>query len=245
MISNLRKPAFVIFDYGETLAHEDDYLPSDGFSAILKYAIDNPKHADGEALHAAFRECFFDLRIRAHAAGVEIPNMQRWRWLFELFGLRFSLPMDELETIYWNAAAPCIATPGIKDFLSILRESGVGTGVISNMGFSGVSLRRRLERLFPDHRFQFVFSSADYVLRKPNRRLFDLALMHAGCRAEDAWFAGDNPEMDILGAAGAGMVPVYYDRDLGCAYREIRMPENMPPHIRIGDWSELHGVFRP
>ena len=138
----LQTPRFLLFDYGETLAREDDYRAQDGFNAILRYA-DPPAKVDGDALLAAFRETFHELRRKAHAAGVEIPNRQRWKWLFEAFGLRFTLPMDELEEIYWDAAAPCAPTPGMKELLLRLRLNGIRTGVISNMGFAGTSLRRR------------------------------------------------------------------------------------------------------
>ena len=72
----LQTPRFLLFDYGETLAHEDDYRAQDGFNAILKYA-DPPANVDGDALLTAFRETFHELRRKAHAAGVEIPNRQR------------------------------------------------------------------------------------------------------------------------------------------------------------------------
>lgn len=242
MRAPISAPRFVLFDYGETLAHEADYRAQDGFDAILKYA-DPPSQLDGEALLAPFRETFRDLRRRAHQAGVEIPNRQRWRWLFETFDLHFSLPMDELEEIYWDAAAPCSPTPGMEELLRRLRAHGITAGVISNMGFAGSSLRRRLERLYPEQRFDPVLSSADYVLRKPNPRLFALALKKAGFAPGETWFLGDNPEADVAGAHAAGIFPVYYDRDLGCAYREPAALDPGIPCLRVRDWSELYSLF--
>ena len=242
MSAPLQTPRFVLFDYGETLAHEDDYRAQDGFDAILKYA-DPPTGLSGEELLRPFRETFHDLRRNAHAAGAEIPNRLRWRWLFETFDLHFSLPMDQLEEIYWDAAAPCVPTPGVEELLARMRASGVRTGVISNMGFAGTSLRRRIERLFPDHRFDPVLSSADYVLRKPNPRLFQLALKKAGVAPEETWVLGDNPQCDVAGAHAAGIFPVYYDRDLGCAYHESLELDPRIPCLRIHDWSELYPFF--
>ncbi|MDY5221089.1 MAG: HAD family hydrolase [Eubacteriales bacterium] len=242
MSAPLQTPRFVLFDYGETLAHEDDYRAQDGFDAILKYA-DPPTGLSGEELLRPFRETFHDLRRNAHAAGAEIPNRLRWRWLFETFDLHFSLPMDQLEEIYWDAAAPCVPTPGVEELLARMQASGVRTGVISNMGFAGTSLRRRIERLFPDHRFDPVLSSADYVLRKPNPRLFQLALKKAGFAPEETWFLGDNPQCDVARAHAAGIFPVYYDRDLGCAYHESLELDPRIPCLRIHDWSELYPFF--
>ena len=238
----LQTPRLMLFDYGETLAHEDDYRAQDGFNAILKYA-DPPANVDGDALLTAFRATFHELRRNAHAAGVEIPNRQRWRWLFESFELHFSLPLDALEEIYWDAAAPCVPTPGMEELLTRLRANGIRTGVISNMGFAGESLRHRIERLYPEHRFDPVLSSADYVLRKPNPRLFQLALKKAGFAPEESWFLGDNPQADVAGAHAAGIFSVYYERDLGCAYRESAPLDPNIPCLRIHDWSELYPFF--
>ena len=239
----IQRPRFVLFDYGETPAHEADYRPEAGFAAILSHARKNPRGADAQAMLASFRACFHDLRRRAHAAGVEIPNRQRWRWLFEMYDLEFDLPAEALERLYWDAAAPCSPTPGVEGLLERLRKRHVGSGVISNMGFAGDSLRSRLARLFPEHRFDFVLSSADYVLRKPDPRLFELALHKCGHPAQEVWFLGDNPEADVVGAARAGCTPVYYERDLGCAYRELTQVESLPPCLRVRDWSELYPLF--
>ena len=57
---------------------------------------------------------------------------------------------EELEEIFWNAAAPCEPTPNMERLLALLREKSIKTGVISNMGFSGASLKKRLKRLFPE-----------------------------------------------------------------------------------------------
>ena len=232
-------PKLVIFDYGETLAHEDDFRAREGFAAILPYATENSLGATADVLFMEYRSAYYDLRREAHRLGLEMPNIRRWQWLFDIYGLKFSRSMETLEGIFWNAAAPCVPTPNMGKLLSLLRRKGIQTGVISNMGFSGASLKKRLEGLYPEHEFDFVISSADYILRKPNGRIFALGLRLADCRAEDAWFLGDNLRCDIAGAAAAGIHPVYYDRDLGCAYREKEEIAVMPDCTRVRDWSEL------
>ncbi len=236
-------PKFILFDYGETLGHEKDYCPEAGFEALLQRVCSNPQAVNGKMLADVFRTSFSQLRLQAHELGIEIPNYLRWRWLFEFFELKFDADLAELETLYWDAAAPCVQTPGMAELLRRLRTLGIGTGVVSNMGFTGYALTQRLKRLFPEHSFNFVLSSADYVLRKPNPRLFALALKKAGCAAEECWFLGDNLCADIAGSSAAGLNAVYYNRDLGCAYREHVSVDPMPHCMRINDWSELYPLF--
>lgn len=114
-------------------------------------------------------------------------------------------------------------------------KKGVQTGVISNMGFSSAVLKHRLEITFPEHCFDFVISSADYLLRKPDRRFFELGLHFAKCKPEEAWFLGDNLRCDISGAASAGIFPVCYSLDLGDTYRELQNVDELPHYLKIDD----------
>lgn len=244
MPADLKNVRAVLFDYGETLAHEDGFDPKNGFAALLEHAAANPMQADATTLLSAFGDCYYQLRLDAHEAGAELPNLLRWKWLFEMHELEFHLNPVQIETIFWDAAAPCVPTPSMPELLALLRKKGVRSGVVSNMGFSGQCLKHRLQHLFPDHHFDFVMTSADYLIRKPDPHLFALALKKARCRADEALFCGDNPGMDILGAHRAGITPVFYDRDLGCAYRKPTYLDQMPPCIRISDWSQLHEALQ-
>lgn len=232
-------PKLIIFDYGETLAHEANYSSRNGFAAVLKYGCENPRHVDADFLLQEYQAAYHDLRDDGIRVGIELPNLNRWRWVFEMHDLRFTKSGSDLEEIFWDGAAPCTPTPGMPRLLALLREKGIKTGVISNMGFSGTALRQRLEKTFPDHAFDFVISSADYLLRKPEKRIFDLALHKAGCKADEAWFLGDNLRCDIFGSASAGLRPIYYSLDLGDAYREPQNVDALPEYLRINDWQEL------
>lgn len=232
-------PKLIIFDYGETLAHEANYSSRNGFAAVLEYACENPQNLDADFLLKEYHAAYHDLRDDGIRVGIELPNINRWRWIFEMFDLRFTKSEAELEEIFWDGAAPCTTTPGMPRLLALLREKKIKTGVISNMGFSGTALRQRLEKTFPDHAFDFVISSADYLLRKPEKRIFDLALHKAGCGAREAWFLGDNLRCDIAGSASAGLRPIYYSLDLGDAYREPQNVDQLPEYLRINDWQEL------
>jgi len=56
-------------------------------------------------------------------------------------------------------------------------------------------------------------TSADFVFRKPHRRLFELAAQRMHLDPARIWFVGDSFENDVGGAAEAGMVPIWYHVD--------------------------------
>ena len=233
----LRRPKLILFDYGETLAHEDDFRPDIGYAAVLNASISNPNGICAEDLLADHRAAFAELRSAAIRLDMEIPNRRCLNWLLEKHGLQFAHPVAEIEELFWNAAAPCVPTPGMPQLLSCIRSMGIPTGVVSNMSFPGALLKRRLKALFPEHSFACVVSSADYIFRKPNPRLFEVALQKCGCTAQDTWFIGDNLRADVCGAASAGILPVHYTRDLGCAYRKLEAVETKPACIETDDWD--------
>jgi putative hydrolase of the HAD superfamily len=49
--------------------------------------------------------------------------------------------------------------------------------------------------------------------RKPDPLIFEYALRKLGVSPSEAWFIGDDPVWDVLGAKNAGIQPVLFDAD--------------------------------
>lgn len=49
-----------------------------------------------------------------------------------------SLSAEEMDSVFWDAAAPGVPTEGIGEFLTFLKENKIRTGVISNISYSGI-----------------------------------------------------------------------------------------------------------
>ena len=62
------------------------------------------------------------------------------RYLYESQGIKLSIPYSKIDKIFWDAASPGTATVGIMDFLFVLKEQGIRTGVISNISYSGLEV---------------------------------------------------------------------------------------------------------
>jgi putative hydrolase of the HAD superfamily len=60
-----------------------------------------------------------------------------------------------------------------------------------------------------------VVSSADVGLRKPDPRIFELALERLDVAPSQAVHVGDHYYADMVGAGSVGMVPVLIDRHGG------------------------------
>jgi putative hydrolase of the HAD superfamily len=128
--------------------------------------------------------------------------------------------------------------PNIDKLINYINKKGIRSAVISNISFSGEALKSRINSLIPDNRFEFIIASSEYVFRKPDSMIFDLALRKAHLSADEVWFCGDNSRVDIEGASSAGIFPVWFRSSLECFY----VRDNNTPsceHICISDWLEL------
>lgn len=96
----------------------------------------------------------------------------------------------EQETVFWDAASAGEAMPGAAEMLACIKAKGIRSAVVSNILWSGEALRKRLDRLLPGNSFEFILASSDYMLRKPQPMLFELALRKAGLTAGEVWFCG-------------------------------------------------------
>lgn len=236
----MRKPAMILFDYAHTLAWEPnpDFLR--GERAVFEHVRNNPRQITPEDAAQLGTDLFLATRDCRHS-GWELHEHQQLRLKYDLLGLTFDLPMADMEDILWTSTCPGEPMPGTADMLAALRARGIRTGVISNLGWSGEALAARLCRLLPEHEFEFLISSSDYAVRKPNPLIFKAALARADLSPEDVWFCGDQIDADIFGAQAAGIFPVWYeDKTIpnGFARKNAGLAIT-GEHLHIHHWREL------
>ncbi len=236
-------PKMIVFDYGHTLLYEPGWDSVRGEKALFEYVKSNKYKITPEQVNDYSQKLFEEIKI-VRKNGFEIHEMQFQRFLYEYLGIELSISLSEAENVFWNAATPGAVMPDADKLLDYLNDIGMRTAVISNIGWSGGALRQRLDRLLPNNRFEFVIASSDYMFRKPNRLLFELALRKAELNACDVWYCGDNPQADAEGSAQVGIFPVWYDNDIEKDYKD-RSGETAPncEHLYIKEWNKIIDVL--
>ena len=239
----MHKPEMILFDYGFTLLNEPDTDFLRGEEAVFPYIRHNPLGKTPGELCEAGLTIFRQLKDCRHR-GFEITEKQMMQLKYDTFGITFSISLEEVENILWDHVSPGGRMQGIGELLEQLHGMGIRSGVISNLGWSGAALRRRIDRLLPDHRFEFVLASSEYGFRKPHEAMFRVALQKAGLTADKVWFCGDSAKADVCGAHGAGLFPVLYegegeDGDRSPYLEANRQTELDFDHLHIHHWREL------
>jgi len=97
--------------------------------------------------------------------------------------------------------------PEVPATLASLRRNGQKLGIITN-GSTNMQERKVHELGIADLMDELLISEKE-GLRKPDPRIFRLALGRLGVRAAEAWYVGDHPTVDIQGAFDAGLTPVW------------------------------------
>lgn len=99
--------------------------------------------------------------------------------------------------------------PDVVVGLKRLRAAGIRVGVLSN---AASDLLQFLQELGLLEYCDFTVVSALEGIKKPDRRIFDLALERAGVAPHRAVHVGDMMLEDVLGARNAGVSPLLMDR---------------------------------
>ena len=131
--------------------------------------------------------------------------------------------------------------PGVKDSLKTLSRN-FALGVVSNTDIKDErEVREIMRRLNIEHLFRSIIVSATVGVRKPNVRIFEMALSQLGLSPRQAAMVGDRPEIDIVGARQAGLLTVLIDWS---AEIELRTLESrMRPDFVVHSFEELQRIF--
>ncbi len=242
----MRKPEMILFDYGHTLLCEPEFDALRCEEAAFPYIVDNPRNLTAKQIYAEVRKLYERFQ-KERDNGIEIHQWQFTRLIYEYLGLTFSVSYEELEEIEWTAASKGAVMPKTEEMLAYLKAEGIRTAVVSNIGWSGRALTRRINRLLPNNQFEFIMASSEYVVRKPDRMLFETALQKARLKAEQVWYCGDSMKADVIGAHGAGIYPVLYEGsapyDVNPVIQENHGMAAAFDYLHIHDWDELVGVL--
>jgi putative hydrolase of the HAD superfamily len=123
--------------------------------------------------------------------------------LGEECGLTESL-IEMLHGDFWARYNVCFRPfPKVPSTMTRLRNLGVKLGIITN---GSIRIQdAKIEALGLREVMDVILISEREGVRKPDREIFCRAVARLGLHPSEAWFVGDNPEVDVAGAEAAGL----------------------------------------
>jgi putative hydrolase of the HAD superfamily len=158
--------------------------------------------------------------LTADAANEEWPNY--WTHYLDAYVTMCGVPDDvrqsaheHLASEFATAAVWTRIAPGAREGLGALRGTGVALGIVSNSDGTVEQQLREHEMAQlgqgPGTEVACIMDSTVVGVAKPDPRIFELALDAVGIAPDDAWYVGDTPAFDVLGARNAGLRPFLLD----------------------------------
>jgi len=238
----------VAFDVNGTLIR---ILTEDGADHVFRAAAHFLTYQGIDLRRHDVREMYFRLlKEQQRTSAEEHPEYDAvgiWRDIVEMHRSDFTraLPAAKLEQMPLFLAEMCRGIsrrrlslyPHVRKVLGVLRER-CPLAVVTDA--QSTWARGELHKVGLLDYFDPIVISGDHGFRKPDRRLFRLALDGLGVAAEHVLYVGNDMYCDIYGAREAGMQTALFDSDQNT---EV-FPNCVPDHT-ITDFRDLLTILDP
>lgn len=205
-----KKPSMILFDVGGTLFSGGNFSAYNGLEALRLSAL-NPDITDTTSMTTLWDNYAEEVgsgHKSVSGTSLDFPLSGALKYITMKVGLHFDIPMYKQEEIFDRFNSSRKVLDGIPELLETADLLGIRTAVISNNAMSGESLALAVKHWIPQSKMEFCLTSADILLSKPDRNIFDIAVNYAGLKADECWYCGDSFTPDVLGAKSAGLKPV-------------------------------------
>lgn len=126
--------------------------------------------------------------------------------------------------------------------ISALHEAGYRMGVVSNAS-DDADVQALIDNSGLRPYLDFVLTSAACGIRKPNPRIFEIALEHWDFRPEEVAMVGDTLGADILGARNAGLHSIWLTRHADKPGNHDHL-DTIKPDAEIKALADLPGLLK-
>ena len=164
------------------------------------------------------------------------PREEMFNELQNIISWKFKPDLQELIN-FWNIEFPKCAEPmdNLYSTLNIFLNKNIKMGIVTN-GDSDFQ-NTKIDKLDLRKYMKVIIISQEVNIRKPDPKIFQLALSRINSRNGNTLYVGDNPSTDIKGAFDAGLTTVW----LSCG--ETWNIEQYKPRYIINNIYELINLF--
>jgi putative hydrolase of the HAD superfamily len=196
----------ILFDLDNTLTHRQASIRQYAWRFVLDFGphlhtwsyericrilitMDHGGYLPEDSLYAHIKEAIAD-QLLQHLSWKNAPTHET---------------LIEHRAAHFPASA--VPMPGLYTVLDALKHHSWLIGIVSNG--AQTSRHRTIQGLHIEDVPDVVICSGEVGVKKPDPRIFELALRQLGVEASTTWFIGDHPVNDIMGATNAGLHAIW------------------------------------
>ena len=203
----------ILFDWVDTLARMEPDWCEIWFKALHEMGVDLSEKDMVRGIHSAELQVPEGRPLKWTASSDEGDFIRYLQIVVEEVGGRIPGRAALLGTVksirQWFSDASFNLYDDVLPSMDVLKRHGIVLGVIANMYDSLMPVCRALKL---GHLLDFTLTSGEAGVSKPEPGIFLKALERSGTNAAETIYVGDQYEIDILGARGAGLKTVLIDR---------------------------------
>lgn len=205
-----RKRRTIIFDLGETLMYFKDIKNCGDLSNPNNPCINNiNEYLKSKKIKVpieVIRKKLIELREKRHKTNVELGPEELVNYLAQEFKIdrdKLKPIIDVFSTTFFSSA---YLDPHAKEILTKLKEK-YKLGMISNspFGIPAKYSRQALQEQGIYDLFDFMVFSSEEKIRKPDRKIFEIAFSRYSLKKEETIYIGNHPIQDMEAARNFGI----------------------------------------
>jgi 2-haloalkanoic acid dehalogenase type II len=237
----------ILFDLGGTLIYFDGAwreVMQAATQELLTQLQTQGFTLDAAAFVDEFRRRLEEYYIQRETEFIEYTTARILRDLLTDLGHQEVSPemlAPALRRLYAVSQAHWKTEPDADSTLNDLKQSGFKLAVVSNAG-DDADVQTLVNNTGLRPYLDFALSSAACGIRKPNPRIFEIALERWGYSREEGVMVGDTLGADILGARNAGITSIWLTRRADTPANRDHL-DTIRPDAVIADLSELPQVL--
>ncbi len=182
-------------------------------------------------------------------ARTELPAAKIWNdyYLkeFNIGEARLNPIAEELSFLYDYDRLTLMRKPRLKETVETLHGMGIRMGIVSNIISTSLVPHMMNEYGISEY-MECIVMSSETGIRKPDPRIFEIALNSLGAAPEEACYVGDTISRDVLGARNAHFGLVVKIENPSIAHRDVGFtgPDAPKPDYTIKELYELPEILR-
>lgn len=208
------KKKIVIFDLYDTILKDISFNFKDGIKYLhTKYFSDT---CTLEEL-INYADTFLPLYEKRNTEHNEICLIKdEIPLFFDKFNVNPPSDYEKLDYEIMKEMQKVTLPEDVKNVLEQFYSQNIVMYILSNSIFTGRSTEKLLQEFGILQYFKKVYSSADYGIRKPSAKFYNIAIdeilsENPGLSKKDILYVGNDYNTDIKGASGVGLDAVWYN----------------------------------
>lgn len=191
----------VIFDLDNTLINRKKAFRKFAEQFIDRFVVTSGPQQTNEMIEYFVRE--------------DRDGYRKKRELFTQLFKRFEMKnaetsVDELLECWFSEFYKCtVPMEGAHEVLVALKSSGIKLGLITNGSIHAQN--SKIDEVNMRDYFDVIIVSDEVGLKKPDKRIFSMALEALKVNPQTAWYVGDHPINDVKGSRDAGLNSIWFE----------------------------------